>query len=281
MVGFWLGAFSFSGRLLEALHFAMSQPTLSFPRITTDEFRKQITALAALPCPPAPPKRPVGRPKRPLSVNDALAATSASQPDNTEPPTKKQKQPRGAYTNWFCTPFIHDILREYAKDHRPALAVQRLQAEAPDRYTRLTHTTLLGWFDTDHKLKPRFAAWLAEGQENVRQNGPVSALEQEPIIEAEIKQTLQQLRAVGTTVNSHIIRWVMKGIIHHRATDASPLRALKLGSSFISSWARKNLNWSWRSSTTAASKLPLDWEEQGLQMAMRIAATMEMYEVSF
>ena len=37
---------------------------------------------------------------------------------------------------------------------------------------------------------------------------------------------------------------------------------------------------SWRKATTAASKLPNDWEEQGLQMAMRIAAAMALHKVS-
>jgi len=256
---------------------AQAQATLPFQRITTDEWREQLAALAAEPRPPpAPPKRSVGRPKRELSANDVLAAAGVAAAD--APPQKKQ---RGTYTDWFSSPYIHDILREYAKDHRPALAVQRLKEKAPDdRYSRLTHTTLMGWFDEKNQLKPRFQAWLECGLENVRQNGPVAALEEEPAVEAEIKQTLLQMRAAGTAINSHVIRWVMQGIIEMRTPQQSKLRALKLGRAFISLWARKTLKWSWRKSTTTASKLPLDWEEQGLQMAMRIAATMEMKQVS-
>ena len=256
----------------------MTQPALPFKRVTTDEWREQLVALATEPHPPpAPRKRSVGRPKRELSANDVLAAAAATMTD--EPPLKKM---RGTYTDWFTSPYIHDILREYAKDHRPALTVQRLKEKTPDdRYERLSHTTLLGWFDKNHQLKPNFQAWLECGMENVRQNGPVSAFEEEPAVEAEIKQTLLQMRAAGTVINSLIIRWVMQGIIEMRAPQQSKLRSLKLGSAFISVWARKTLKWSWRKSTTTASKLPLDWEEQGLQMAMRIAATMEMKEVSY
>lgn len=48
----------------------------------------------------------------------------------------------------------------------------------------------------------------------------------------------------------------------------------------ISRWVAANLDWTWRSSTTAASKLPLNWEEEGMKMAMRIGANMEMLKVS-
>jgi hypothetical protein len=88
------------------------------------------------------------------------------------------------------------------------------------------------------------------------------------------------MRAAGTAINSLVIRWVMRGIICHRAPVDAKVHSLALGQSYISAWARKNLKWSWRQKTTAASKLPLDWEEQGLQMAMRIAATMELKKVS-
>jgi len=268
----------------------MSQASLPFKRITTDEWRSQVAAIAAEPAPPRPPpKRPVGRPKRVRNVNELLAEpeTAAAGADaeadaaaeaNEERPSKQQ---RGKYTDWFGSPYIHDILREYGRDFRPALAVQRLKASAPDdRYARLTHSTVMSWFDKNHKLWPRFQAYLECGEENVRQNGLGAAFEEAPAVEAEIKQTLQQMRAAGTTVNSHVIRWVMQGIIHLRTPVESRIRTLKLGRPFVCAWARKHLKWSWRKSTTAASKLPLDWEERGLHMAMRIAATMEMKEVS-
>jgi hypothetical protein len=259
--------------------------SLPFLPITTEEYRAQVAATAAQPRPPPPPpKRPVGRPKRVLSANEVLSAATAaagsSSQSGRQPGDPPPKKLRGSYTEWFCSPFIHDILREYDKDHRPALTVQRLKAKAKDnRFARLNHTTLIRWFDDQHKLRPQYQAWLDSGLENVRQNGFAAAFEEEPAVEAEITQTLLQMRGAGTAINSHIIRWVMRGVIELRTDERSRLRTLQLGSSFISAWACKTLKWSWRKATTTASKLPLDWEEQGLQMAMRIAATMEMKEV--
>lgn len=266
------------------------QLSIPFARITTDEYRTQVgqTAAAAAKVAasalPPPSKRTVGRPKRALNTNhilaDADAAAAAISPASADNhPAKKQ---RGKYTNWFSSPYINDILREYRRcGHRPVVAVERLKATAPDdRYVRLSHSSLARWFDKDHKLLPQFQAHLDSGLANVRQNGPAAAFEEAPGVEEEIKTTLLQMRAAGTAINSHVIRWVMQGIISHRLPDTSRLHSLQLGSSFICGWARKNLKWSWRQSTTAASKLPLDWEEQGLQMAMRIAATMEVKKVS-
>jgi len=277
------------------------QTSLDFVPITTDAWRTQVNQTAAavhavlVARPPHPPKRAVGRPKRVLNVNEILVAAAAALEggDHTiittevldQPALKKQKI-RGQYTDWFSSPHIHEILNEYKHSgYRARAAVSKLKAEASDdRFTRLTHTTVLGWHDEKNKLKSRYQAHLESGLENVRQNGPARVLEEFPAIEEEIKRTLLQMRAVGTAVNSHVIRWVMRGIIELRAPQLesdsdSRLSSLKLSKSFACAWARTHLTWTWRKSTTAASKLPLDWEDQGLLMAKRIAATMETHSV--
>lgn len=260
------------------------QAALPFHRITTDDWRTQQArhateaAQAAAAAHPPQPKRSVGRPKRCLDATNVLAAVAAAT-DSEQPSSKKQ---RGKYTDWFTSPYIVDILREFQRcGYRPVITVKRLQMAASDgRYDRLSHSSLIGWYDHDSKkLLPRFQAHLDSGLENVRQNGQISAFDEMPGVEEEIKQTLLQMRAAGTAINSHVIRWVMQGIIKLRAPN-SQLASLRLGQQYVCAWARRSLKWAWRKSTTAASKLPLDWEEQGLQMAMRIAATMEMKKVS-
>jgi hypothetical protein len=265
------------------------QRPLGFAPITTDVWRAQVTQTAAAFAaaiaaqPPPPPKRPVGRPKRTLDAHHVLAASAAAAAAADDAQPSKKRKIRGEYTDWFASPYIHDILREYERSgHRPSQTVARLQSSAPDgRYERLTHTTIMRWYDEKHQLKPQYQAHLESGLENVRQNGPTRVFEDFPAIEEEIKRTLMQMRAAGTAINSHVIRWVMQGIIGVRAPESARLSSLKLGQPFVCAWARAHLKWSWRKSTTAASKLPLDWEEQGLHMAMRIAAKMEMKKVSY
>jgi len=85
------------------------------------------------------------------------------------------------------------------------------------------------------------------------------------------------MRAAGAPINCRVIRWVMLAVLQ----EANPALLLRyqLSQPFISRWAQQQLDWRWRARTTAASKLPADWEAQGVLMAKRIAAAMEMHDV--
>jgi hypothetical protein len=240
--------------------------------------------VAAVPRPAAPLKRSAGRPKRPLSAHEVLAAAARAAASKEDGEGAGDEQPgkraRGSYTRWLSSPFIDDILYAYrASGFRPKVAVQNLRLNAcDDRFARLTHSTLTSWYGVDNKLLPRFAEELKSGTAAARSNGPTRVFLEEPAIEAEIKRVLLQMRAAGTPLNTHVIRWVMHSIIQLR--NPALFQYLTLSKSFISLWARQQLHWSWRARTTAASKLPADWEQQGIQMAMRIGANMEMHKVS-
>ena len=255
------------------------QTTLSFKPLNADDARNQRASIAAnyvVPSrPSAPTKRPVGRPKRPLDASAILLAAAES--DKQSIPAQKKQKIRGEYTNWFDTEFISDIIAMYRACQGSARrAVQRLQLLSPDpqRYARLSHSTIASWFDDSMKLLPRFQEQLEAQQSARRNNGRPRVFDQYPSTEEAIKETLVQMRQAGAPMNSHIIRWVIEA-----HSPPSLLKQLKLSQQYISSWARTTLKWSWRHKTTAASKLPNDWEEQGITMAMRIAATMQRHSV--
>jgi hypothetical protein len=111
-------------------------------------------------------------------------------------------------------------------------------------------------------------------------SGRCPVLQAAPAAEDAICDVLLKLRQAGTPLNSHIIRWVMQAVIQ----DVYPalLNQLTLSQSYISAWVRNNprLQFRWRARTTAASKLPDDWEEQGILMAQRMAAAMQLHKVS-
>ncbi len=48
---------------------------------------------------------------------------------------------------------------------------------------------------------------------------------------------------------------------------------------FARKFVRRHMGWTWRRSTTAASKLPADWESQGHDMAYMIAAFVKTYDI--
>jgi hypothetical protein len=255
------------------------QRSLGFPSITAHDAAQQRQRIATAAAnaasnvePPAPPplKRPVGRPKRARDVADALL-------QDTDEPDAKSSARRGQYTKWFASPYINDIFAAYRRcNSKPQATVKLLQREAPDdRYARLTHTTIMGWF-CNGELLPHLQNQLKANQAP-RGNGPASALAAAPEVESEIVMALCHQRESGTPLNSRIIRVIMRAIIAEKAPAL--LTTMKLSQQFISKWVRNKLEWTWRARTTAASKLPCDWEAQGIQMSMRIGANMALHRV--
>jgi hypothetical protein len=235
---------------------------------------------------PIPPKRPVGRPPLKRAVNlvqlpAAAALREEKEEDGGERVSGARKRSRGPYTNWFSSPYITDILAAYERSgHSAKRTVKLLMASVPwdvDRFARLSHSSILSWFGTDHKLLPRFQEQLDASIAAARGRGPDRAFAVAPQVEQEIKRVLLRMRETGVPLNCSIVRWVMQAVIEEK--QPSLLASLTFSHSFVSNWARSQLQWRYRRRTTAASKLPSDWEDQGVQMAMRIAANMAQYKV--
>lgn len=266
--------------------------SLGFARITADDAQQQRTRialqfaeeLATHPPAPAPQKRPVGRPKRERDAADVLsaAASAASAASAVATATVEAldapASKRGKYTNWLASPFFPDILAAYARCHSARTTVTTLRRAYPDgRFARLAHATVQCWFDKQHQLLPKIRMQVDQQAAATRGRGPAGLFAQAPNAETEIKRVLQQMRAAGAPMNSRVIRWVMLAVL--QASHPRLLLQFKLSQQFISSWAREHMDWRWRARTTAASKLPADWEAQGVLMAKRIAAQMEMHNV--
>lgn len=196
------------------------------------------------------------------------------------------KRARGKYTNWFATPFIHDILHAFQlMSHSGKRTVAHLQrtfprlpTEAAARFDDLSESTIRSWHDNEGKLLPKFAAIIQE-KRSAAERGPGRArvLLPHPEIETEIKRILTIMRERGAVVNILIIRLVMRAVIEKMHPPL--LQELKLCSGFISSWARDQLNMTWRVRTGAASKLPVHWRELGVAAAKRIAWNMVVHDV--
>lgn len=255
-----------------------------FQRIDLAAHRQQVAQLAAQfkenPPPRAltpPPKRSVGRPKLKRPAEEALAAAAAAAADTLELPESK----RGKYTRWFNSPYINDILHAYTQSGGSARrAVASLQQRAPDqRFERLSHSTVASWFENG-KLKEQHQHELEAGRAAHTHTGAHPVLQAAPGAEDAICDILLKLRQAGTPLNSHIIRWVMLAVLEEK--HPAVLKQLTLSQQYISTWVRRNprLQFRWRARTTAASKLPDDWEDQGIHMAMRIGATMQLHRVS-
>ena len=140
---------------------------------------------------------------------------------------------------------------------RPVGRPKRERDAPDDRYARLTNCTVAAWF-INRELLPHLQNQLAANQAP-RGNGPAPVFAAAPDVESVIVKTLCQMREAGTPLNSRIIRFVMQAIIKDK--QPALLDSLTLSQSFISKWVTKTLQWTWRARTTAASKLPVDWED--------------------
>ena len=224
-----------------------------------------------------PPKRAVGRPKLKRSAAEALAAASdaaaqAAAQENTHVPR--------THVRWFNSPYINDILHAHTLQGGSARrTVNYLRAHAPDsRYTSLSHATVHGWFENG-RLKPQYQKELDDGcarATNVA--GAASPMDAAAGANEAISEYLLQLRQAGMPLNSHVVRWVMQAVLKDHP---EVLQQLSLSQQFISRWVRNNprLHFRWRARTTAASKLPDDWAEQGIRMAQRMGAIMQLHKV--
>jgi len=256
----------------------MQQPALSFQRISADDAHKQLnsiaakfeeelsTAAAAASSIPVVPKRGPGRPPKKREL--ALIAPP-------EPPAQKPRT--GEYTNWFSSPHIQQMLHTLeVYGFNAKRTVRELKRRAPDVYARLSDSTVRAWFQKGtHTLLPAFQEQL-KAQKAAARGGRPALMSVE--VEDECKRILLHLRESGLPVNSHVIRWTLQAVFTNKAPAL--LANLKLSQQWISYWARSKLQWRWRSRTTAASKLPLDWEQQGVEAAKRVAYWMGMHSVS-
>jgi DDE superfamily endonuclease len=247
-------------------------------------------------------RRGPGRPKKQLDASAVLLAAAAL--DGEEEPSTK----RGKYCNWsvhrqcaaaqrahaltrclmcgrLASPYIHDILATYQLNlHNAKHTVAYLQRSYPQlptesepRFAGLAESTVRSWHDSAGKLLPKFSAVVAQGKAAQRGSGRTRVLLGHPEIEDEVKRVLSVMRERGAVVNVCVIRLVMRLVIQDK--DPPLLAQLTLSKSFVSHWAREQMQYSWRVRTTPASKLPEDWREQGVEMAKRIAFFMQTYKV--
>ena len=253
------------------------QRALGFKPVSADDAQQQRDSVAAKwkeehPEQPAAAaaEQPRRKPGRPPRKRELIAPAESDAP----PP---QRARTGLHTNWFSSPYINDVLQMLERhSFNFKRAVAALKLHAPDgRYEKLSDSTVRAWFEKGtHTLLPSFQLQLDAGKALGRNGRPALMTE---AVEDECKEVLLRLRDSGLPVNSHVIRWALRAVFKARAPAL--LQEMHLSQQWISFWVRSKLQWRWRQRTTAASKLPNDWEQLGVQMAKRVAYWMGMHNV--
>lgn len=246
-------------------------------------------------------KRLPGRPKKVLSVNDALMESDTSNNNNNnstvdhinEPNVQSdeksiqlgKKQKRNHF-DWWDTDFIDDIVNAYKINKSGFLTVQYLQRKFPNdlyhnRFAELAAATIDGWYNKEtHQLLPLYQQKFDLGKyydPHNELNNRIGILDQYLDVKEMLIRTLTDLRKRNCGMKIRNIRMIMKATIMF--TKPEILDTLKLSNNFIWLFIRKNLAWRVRQKTTSSAKLPVDWEAQGKTMIERIAVLVKQYKI--
>jgi DDE superfamily endonuclease len=217
-------------------------------------------------------KRPPGRPKK---SNHEVQSTVVSAGADVD----AAKRPR---MHWFTTPHIHDILFAYEQTGSGYKAVQwliqhrpQLPSEQTWKFRDLADSTIDSWYDNG-KLKDNYAQQLAFDWKRWH-NGRNHAFAPYPELVMQLKKRLM-LVSEHSQISIRHVKQQMKAMCLKHAPQL--VSELKFSRAFISRFCNTELNWQWRRCTTALSKLPEDWCEQGKLMAERLAALVKYENVN-
>ena len=223
-------------------------------------------------------KRPVGRPKKTEMVL-------------LKPKVEKMKRTakvRGSYTNWFTPvlwPPIFNAMRQ-CRCISTALSFLRAAYRKPrdliSVYDNLSKNSMRDWFHPNGDLKDtykrcvKFSTYFSKSA----QHCPV--LESYPALKEEICSVLKKMRTAGQPLYAVCIQPIIRAIILEKAPqilEGTHATAFRVSYEWTKNFVKSKLNWSYRASTTAAGKLPKDFEEQGRVMAQRCAYLVKVHNI--
>lgn len=232
----------------------------------------------------APARGTVGRPRglNRDTVTSALAGQKHGRDASLEADAEEGKQKR-IYKQWLSSDLFPHIVDAYNSNrHSARAAVKYLQGHralnANGVFDSLNPGTVHRWFDAStHTLTPRTLQLRsnAERYSRVGIAGRPRILDEFPSVEAEMKQQLLALRAGGVSMHLSIVKCIVTSILApHQAGER-----LKLSRTWLQRWISDVMDWSWRSSTSSAGKLPSGWQESATVLGKRVAVDMHEYSI--
>jgi hypothetical protein len=222
-------------------------------------------------------KRPVGRPKINQDVVHLPKATIMK---------KTSKKVRDQYRNWF-NPNLWPPIYDAVKQHRnigDALNFLRSAYRKPGDlscvYDYLSRGTMYGWFHSNGVLKDNIKRCVELGTYFAKSTQHCPILASYPLLKEEICEVLKKQRTAGQPLYGVCIQGIIKAIISkrqpHLLEDSS---GFCVSYKWTLAFIKAEMNWSYRAATTAAGKLPFDYEVQGKKMAERCAYLVKIHNI--
>ena len=200
----------------------------------------------------------------------------------------KKVKVRGTYTNWFCPSLsrpIHTTMKKFRNYHAAILnlqAVYKQRRKTKNVYDGLRRSTLYGWFTSTRQLREKCSHCVREEVCLTKADQHVPILSKYLKVEEEIIIVLKKQRTAGQPLYGTTIQPLIKAIIQKRVPhlhDSIEKKGFKVSIMWTRTFIKRSLNWTYRASTLAARKLPLDWKEQGDMMSQRIAYFSKLHDI--
>lgn len=136
---------------------------------------------------------------------------------------------------------------------------------------------MAGWFTKEGALKPKILPYVQRHSSFVPSSQHESPFSSRPDILKEICDMLIAMRDAGQSLSAGIVQPIILGLLSSRAPEL--LGKFKVSIEWTRNFMKHQLQWSYRRATTACGKLPLDWEDQGRMMALRVAYLIRAYDI--
>jgi hypothetical protein len=138
------------------------------------------------------------------------------------------------------------------------------------------------WFHSNGELKDTYKRCVEFGTYFAKSAQHCPVLESHIALKEEICTILKKMRMARQPLYAVCIQPLLKAIILNKAPqilEGTHSIAFHVSYEWTKNFVKSELNWSYRASTTAAGKLPKDFEEQGKAMAQRCAYLVKVHNI--
>ena len=195
--------------------------------------------------------------------------------------------------NWFDPSYWNDIvmaLNNAGFNSRRAVQALKIQYSFDGRFNSLSHSTLEGWFSrTVDESGNNGIVWHEKILLKVQSRqsmytcgtGRSGILDPHPEIVSIITDLLQKIRATGSVINGSTARIVILGVLQSKIPEILFENGghFRVSSTWVSDFCATTMGWTFRKGTTAAQKLPADYNNQGYMTILRLAYYVRVFNV--
>ena len=143
-------------------------------------------------------------------------------------------------------------------------------------YDNLSKNSIRDWFHSNGKLKDTYKRCIEFGTYFAKYAQQCLVLESHLALKEKICTVLKKTRMAGQPLYAVCIQPLIKTIILDIGTHSTTFCVFY---EWTKNFVKSELNWSYRASTTAAGRIPKDFEEEGKAMTQRCTYLVKVHNI--